>query len=264
MRPQGQITRGKTAHNRLRHADNFLLHHCPTLITRRDGAFRQALWVDLGYGATPVTTLESAERLRRLNPHLPVLGVEIDPQRVAAAQTYQDELTQFRLGGFNLPLQTDETVRLIRAFNVLRQYDENTVQNAYATLATYLLPDGLVFEGTSDPFGRIWVAHLLRRVAGVEGLKPEALVFGFRWHGVFNPADFQSILPKNLIHQVQVGEPIYAFFQAWKQAAQATRAVSVWGQRQWFVAAAQHLAQQGYAIYPQPRYLRQGWLLLKQ
>jgi len=263
MRYQGHITRGKTAHNRLRHTDNFLLQHYPHLMARRDGAFRQAFWVDLGYGATPVTTLESAARFRRINPHLPVLGVEIDPERVVVAQPYQNKLTQFRLGGFNLPLQTGETVRLIRAFNVLRQYNEAAVQTAYATLFPYLLPGGVLFEGTSDPFGRIWVANLLRRIAGADSLQHEALVFGFRWHSGFDPSEFQTILPKNLIHHMQAGEPIYNFFQAWKRAAQETRALSVWGQRQWFVATAQHLAQQGYAVYLHRRYLRLGWLLVR-
>lgn len=47
--------------------------------------FDRAFFVDLGYGATPATTLESLVRLRCVNPTLPVLGVEIDPTRVAAA-----------------------------------------------------------------------------------------------------------------------------------------------------------------------------------
>ncbi len=89
------------------------------------GLYDRALFVDVGYGAEPFTTLESAARLRTVNPVLPVLGVEIDGERVAAALPYADAHTHFRLGGFNLPLQPDEHVRLIRAFNVLRQYEEN-------------------------------------------------------------------------------------------------------------------------------------------
>ena len=71
-----------------------------------------------------MTTLQSAARLREVNPELPVLGVEIDPERVEAAQRYADERTFFRLGGFNLPLGTwpdgtSETVRLpVEAWNL--------------------------------------------------------------------------------------------------------------------------------------------------
>src|SRR5512134_1675307 len=162
-KPEGQSTRGKTAANRLRRVDNFLLLYAPSLLTRTDGPFARALFVDLGYGFDPRTTLESAARFRRLNPHLPILGVEIDPQRVEAAQPFADEITQFRLGGFNLPLQAGESVRLIRAFNVLRQYEEAEFGPAYQRLAEYVLPGGLMLEGTSNPFGSIWCANVIRK-----------------------------------------------------------------------------------------------------
>ena len=87
-RPQGQPTRGKTAPNRLRRVDNFVTQYDPALIRRRDGDFADACFVDLGYGFDPTTTLESATRLRRLNADLPILGVEIDPDRVTAAQPF--------------------------------------------------------------------------------------------------------------------------------------------------------------------------------
>src|SRR5215208_13805 len=116
-KPEGQPTRGKTASNRLRRVDNFILLYEPTLLTRTDGSFAHALFVDLGYGFDPRTTLESAARFRRLNPDLPILGVEIEKERVETALPYADEKTFFRLGGFNLPITTGEYVRLIRAFN---------------------------------------------------------------------------------------------------------------------------------------------------
>jgi tRNA G46 methylase TrmB len=123
-KPVGQPTRGKTASNRLRRVDNFILLYEPSLLTRTDGLFADSVFVDLGYGFDARTTLESASRFRRLNPDLRVLGVEIDKDRVEAALPYADEKTIFRLGGFNLPLQESEHVRLIRAFNVWRQYEE--------------------------------------------------------------------------------------------------------------------------------------------
>ena len=101
-RPEGQPTRGKTApRNRLRRVDTFLLLYDSALVRRQEPA---RLSHGLGYGAEPFTTLESADRLRVINPDLPVLGAEIDPERVARAAPYADEQTGFRLGGFNLPL----------------------------------------------------------------------------------------------------------------------------------------------------------------
>src|ERR1041385_855323 len=107
-KPEGQPTRGKTASNRLRRVDNFILLYEPSLLTRTNGLFTRALFVDLGYGFDPRTTLESAARFRRLNPDLPILGVEIDKERVEAALHYTDEKAFFRLGGFNLALKEGE------------------------------------------------------------------------------------------------------------------------------------------------------------
>jgi hypothetical protein len=271
-KPEGQATRGKTAGNRLRRVDNFLLAYDPGLLRRADGLFAKALYVDLGFGADPVTTLESAERLRRLNPGLPVLGVEIDPARVAQAQPFADAHTFFRLGGFNLPLQTwpngrPERVRLIRAFNVLRQYDEAEVAPTYARLAEFVLPGGLLIEGTSTPFGRLWVANLLRRTTAPpspHAWQAEALVFSLNFRADFEPGAFQAVLPKNYIHRVVPGQPIYDFFQAWKQAALETRPLKVWGRRQWFAAAAKNLATRGYAINLRRKWLAKGYLIWEQ
>ncbi|MGQ9849870.1 MAG: methylase [Aggregatilineaceae bacterium] len=260
-RPQGQPTRGKTARNRLRRVDNFLLIYAETLLRRTDGPLARAFFVDLGYGAEPFTTLESAARLRRVNPRLPVLGVEIDPERVARAQPYADELTQFRLGGFDLPLQPGETVRLIRAFNVLRQYEEREVRGAWLTMGWHLLPEGLLVEGTSDPHGRIWVTNLLRRMP--EGLRYEGLLFGTNFRAGFAPELFQPVLPKNCIHRVIPGERINDFMTAWKNAARQTIAYRTWGPRQWFAASARWLAEEGWPVDTRRRLLYQGYLLWK-
>ncbi len=258
-KPEGQPTRGKTAANRLRRVDNFLLLYDLPLLKRQDGDFARGLFVDLGYGAEPTTTLEAAGRFRRVNPCLPVLGVEIDPERVAASQPFARPDIAFRLGGFNLPLQPGETVRLIRAFNVLRQYAEADFGPACDRLAGYLLPDGLMIEGTSDPFGRLWAANLVRK--GRQDWDFEALVFSTNFRLEFDPADFQAVLPKNHIHHVVPGQVIYAFFEAWKRAAAETSSIQVYGTRQWFVAAAQNLAGRGYRINLQKKWLARGWLI---
>lgn len=258
-KPEGLPTRGKTASNRLRRVDNFLLLYEPALLRRTDGFYAKALFVDLGYGFDARTTLESASRFRRLNPDLKILGVEIDKERVENALPFADEKTFFRLGGFNLPLQKGEHVRLIRAFNVLRQYEEKDFAPAYERLAEYVLPGGLMIEGTSTPSGSLWAANLVRK--GEIDWRFEALVFSTNFRQGFEVEEFQTILPKNLIHRVTPGEPIFDFFEAWKAAAAETSAMKTYGARQWFSAAAERLTERGYAVLAQRKWLNRGFLI---
>ena len=287
-KPVGQPTRGKTASNRLRRVDNFILLYESALLTRTDGLFVGSMFVDLGYGFDARTTLESALRFRRVNPDLKILGVEIEKERVEVALPFADDKTFFRLGGFNLPLKTGEHVRLIRAFNVLRQYEEKDFAPACERLAQYVLPDGLMIEGTSNPFGSIWCANVVRRVGnvalseaksrGYEKLKTlrsfgdslrvtntdwkfEALVFSTNLRLGFDVEEFQTILPKNLIHHVVQDEPIYDFFEAWKLSAKETIALKTYGAKQWFVASAEALAQKGYRINLQKKFLSKGYMI---
>jgi len=258
----GSATRGKTAANRLRRVDALIALLEEPLLRRSDGEFARAFFVDLGFGAEPTTTLESATRLRRIRPDLRVLGVEIDPERVAAAKPFEDALTLFRLGGFNLPLEAGESVRLIRAFNVLRQYDEQEVLEAHRLLGETLLPGGLLVEGTSEPHGRHWVAHLLRR-GETPALRMEGLVFGTSFRAGFDPAAFQPVLPKSLIHRVVPGEPIHAFFEDWKRAARDTVGMSSQGAKRWFIAAADRLSEAGWKLDLRRRLVERGYLLLR-
>ena len=264
-RCEGMVTRGKTARNRLRGSDHFLLHYDPALLSRAGGAFDGALCVDLGYGAEPHTTLEWAERLRDHVPGLPVLGVEIDPERVARARPHADEAPHFRLGGFNLPLESGERVRLIRAFNVLRQYGEEAVAPAWDRLCEQLVPGGLLVDGTSCPLGRTWSACLVRRTDDdAEPWCLEALVLGANLRRGFDPELFQTRLPKAFIHRMLPGEAVHEFIEGWKRAAQETRSLAVWGTRQWFAAAAAHLAGQGHDVELRARWLKQGWLVWRR
>ena len=280
-KPEGLPTRGKTASNRLRRVDNFILLYEPSLLTRIDNRFSHSMFVDLGYGFDARTTLESAERFRRVNPNLKILGVEIDKERVEAALPFADDKTFFRLGGFNLPLKEGEHVRLIRAFNVLRQYEEKDFAPAYERLAEYVLPGGLMIEGTSNPYGSIWCANVARQVEdsnpvvdvrnpekrigelGIRDWRLEALVFSTNFRLGFEPEEFQTILPKNLIHRVVKGEPIFDFFEAWKKSAAETSATRTYGDKQWFIATAERLAERGYEIAVQRKWLTRGFLIWK-
>lgn len=265
--PLGQPTRGKTTQNRLRRVDTFFMLYDGSLLRQTDGPFANAYFVDLGFGAEPITTLESARYFRRVNAALPVLGVEIDPARVAAALPYADELTRFRRGGFDLPLEMtregrQERARAIRAFNVLRQYDEAAVNTAYAELAYHALPGALLVEGTSDPLGRAWVANVLRRDPTAPVWQAEALVFSTNFRADIEPASFQPVLPKNYIHRMRPGEPIYALMEAWKAAARRTLPALVLSRRHWFAAGARALATAGFRVDTRRRWLRRGFLLV--
>lgn len=242
--------------------DIFTLLYAPNLLSQPVPGAARAFFVDLGYGAEAFTTLESAERFRGLNPGLDVLGVEIDKERVAAALPFAGPHTHFRLGGFNLPLEDGETVRVLRAFNVLRQYDEAQVAAAHAEMGRRLMPGGLILEGTSDPFGRVWVSNLLRKLPE-GGLALEGLVFGtnFRWG--FEPGIFQPVLPKNFIHRMLPGEPIFHFMEDWKAAAARAAAFKAFGLRQWFAASARELAGHGLTIETRTKFLDKGFLVWK-
>ena len=260
-KPQGHQTRGKTARNRLRRSDIFMLLTEGSLIRMPDSPETRSFYVDLGYGFEPFTTLESAERLRVQNPNLPVLGVEIDPERVAAGKPFEDDQTFFRLGGFNLPLKENESVRLIRAFNVLRQYDETEWMEPIQQLGNQLIPGGMLMEGTSNPTGSVWTANIIRRsVIPPHPVIREGFLFSTNFHMGFEPDLFQPVLTKNYIHHMVAGEEICEFMERWKAACRNQAPMRSFGLRSLFCAAANELRISGYHIDLRPQLLRRGYL----
>jgi len=91
----------------------------------------------------------------------------------------------------------------------------------------------------------------------------EALVFSTNFRMGFDVEEFQTILPKNLIHHVLPGEPIYSFFEAWKQSAAEASALKPYGPRPWFIAGAERLAGRWYGIASQHKWLTKGFLIWK-
>ncbi len=207
----GRITRGTTGTNRLRRADRWLSRHS------RFRALAAPLVVDLGFGATAHTTLELADRLAAVNPDVRVVGIEIDPDRVAAAQHSATDRVAFLRGGFEIPLPHGERADLIRAFNVLRQYEEHEVTGAWQTVCSRLSPNGLFIDGTCDEIGRVatWVALT------PDG--PDSFTIALRLAGLDQPSIAAERLVKALIHRNVDGEPIYRFLseldRAWAVAA---------------------------------------------
>jgi hypothetical protein len=217
-------TRGRTARGRLRALDAYLCRFERELLERREGPWARAVFADVGFGEQPWTTLESAAAFRALNPELTVVGVELEPERAEAAATAHAEArTHFRQGGFALPLGPDEPARLVRAMNLLRQGPPERVPEVHRTLAHFLLPSGLLVEGSADTSGAVLVAHLLRRTPQAESPVREALLFHTDFSRGFAPLLLRDWLPRDLRRRVRPGEPIHAFFAAWEDAWRKAR-----------------------------------------
>ncbi|MEE1786806.1 class I SAM-dependent methyltransferase [Streptomyces sp. SP17BM10] len=227
-RPVGTVTRGTTNTNRLRRMDRWIAHALGSALRSAD---RPPVAVDLGYGAAPWTAVELAGRLRAVRPDVRVVGIEIEPERVAAALPYADPpLLTFRRGGFEVPLDGGAPAQLIRAANVLRQYDESAVAAVWERLCARLAPDGLLVEGTCDEIGRrhVWVA------LGPEG--PRTVTFAARLGGLERPSDLAERLPKALIHHNVPGRPVHRFLADFDRAWAAAAPYGAFGARQRWVA----------------------------
>ena len=223
----GQVTRGTTNTNRLRRVDRWIARH-PVLRRTAD-----PFVVDLGYGASGVTAFELESRLRRVRPDVEVLGLEIEPDRVARARAQLAEVREgrgvfapdanvsFARGGFEVPTPDGRRPAVIRAFNVLRQYDESEVAGAWARMCGRLRPDGVLVEGTCDELGRIstWIE------VGPDAV-PRSLTISLRLAGLDSPAVAAERLPKALIHRNVPGERVHTALTAleteWLRAAPAS------------------------------------------
>jgi hypothetical protein len=248
-RPVGNITRGTTNPNRLRRVDRWLVGPQAFRLRR---AVDSPVVVDLGYGASPVTTLELHDRLRKVRPDTRVVGIEIDPARVRAAKALEREGLSFRLGGFELPLEAGLRPTLVRAFNVLRQYDESEVPAAWETVCLRLAPGGLLVDGTCDELGRrcTWVA--------VDATGPLSLSLSMRLADVQRPSDIAERLPKSLIHRNVPGEPVHAWLSALDDAWARQAPHAAYGVRQRFLACAGSLREQGWPLLDGPSRWRLG------
>ncbi|MFI0241953.1 class I SAM-dependent methyltransferase [Streptomyces sp. NPDC016845] len=249
-RPVGTVTRGTTNPNRLRRMDRWIA-------ATHGAALRRAadpVAVDLGYGAAPWTAVELLARLRETAPHARVVGIEIEPARVAAARPYEREGLTFRHGGFELPLAAPPV--LIRAANVLRQYDEEQVAGVWERLCGRLAPGGLLVEGTCDEIGRrhVWVA------LGPEG--PRTVTFATRLGSLHTPSDLAERLPKALIHRNVPGEPVHAFLRDFDRAWAAAAPYASYGARQRWIRTARALSD-AWPVVDGPRRWRQGELTVK-
>ncbi|MBG0717501.1 class I SAM-dependent methyltransferase [Microbacterium sp. 2C] len=254
----GQITRGTTNTNRLRRVDRWIARH--PVLRRTD----DPLVVDLGYGASGVTAFELEARLRRARPDVEVVGLEIDPARVARAEAQLVEVragrtpfaadahVSFARGGFEVPLAAQPASRrpaVIRAFNVLRQYDEGDVAAAWARMAARLQPGGMLVEGTCDELGRVctWIE------VGADAA-PRSLTLSLRLTGLDSPTIAAERLPKALIHRNVPGERVHAFLEALDAEWVRAVASAPFGAEQRWRTALQALADAGWPVQGRARW----------
>lgn len=221
MRPEGEITRGTTNPSRLRRVDRWITQALRPVLRGNE----RPLVIDLGYGASPITTLELYRRVRAVAPDAEVTGLEIDPARVTWARQGLSQLRDkgdelpgldFARGGFELPTRKRPTV--VRAFNVLRQYNEEQAWAAWTRIREGLAEGGVLVEGTCDEIGRraVWVTLPKH---GTKAL----VTFSTRLASLERPSDLAERLPKTLIHRNVPGEPVHRFLKdldrAWDKAA---------------------------------------------
>jgi len=234
--PIGSITRGTTGTNRLRRVDRWIAQ-LP--------AFRRSehpLVVDLGFGASATTTLELQQRLSRVRPDVEVLGLEIDPARVKLAAQSERAGLSFRLGGFEVPIAGGRGATIIRAFNVLRQYDEGAVPDAWHRMTSRLDPGGLLVEGTCNEVGRVasWV--------DVAASGPRTFTISLRLADLQLPSIVAERLPKVLIHRNVPGERIHQFLLDLDRQWQVHAPLSVYGPSQRWIAVAAGMRDLGWPV----------------
>ncbi|GAA3003895.1 class I SAM-dependent methyltransferase [Actinokineospora diospyrosa] len=250
-RALGVATRGTTNPNRLRRIDRWMAG-TPAVQSALDSP--DPLVVDLGYGATPVTTLELATRLRAAHPGVRVLGLEIDPERVAAAKPMAEPpWLDFRRGGFEL---AGARPVLLRAFNVLRQYTEAESWQSWETMLARLAPGGLLVEGTCDEIGRrcSWV------LLDADG--PKTFTLACLPADLERPSDLAERLPKALIHRNVPGEPVFDLLRALDACWATAAPFAPFGPRARWVEAVRLLAGEGWPVLDNRRRWRLGEVTL--
>ena len=236
---EGRVTRGTTGTNRLRRIDRWIAT-LPVLRTAAD-----PLVVDLGYGASATTTLELYDRLAKVRPEVEVVGIEIEPSRVALAAASSKRGVSFRLGGFEIP---GRKPAVIRALNVLRQYDEHEVVENWARMTRRLQPGGVLVEGTCNELGRVcsWVA--------ITSDGPQSLTISLRLADLERPSIVAERLPKVLIHRNVPGERIHAFIEQLDRQWQYNAALGAFGPSQRWIAVAKAMRQNWPVLGTQARW----------
>lgn len=247
-KPFGNATRGTTNPNRLRRVDRWLAGPQAWRLRGEN----HPLVIDLGYGGAPTTAVELYSRIHAVCPSAHVTGIEIEPERVRIAKPLEHEGLDFCVGGFEIPVPGRPS--MVRAFNVLRQYDEADVQLIWLTVCSRLAPHGIFVDGTCDEIGRrsTWVA--------LDGTGPMSLTISLRFGGFTLPSDIAERLPKALIHHNMPGEKIHDFLQALDKYWLAGAPLAPFGNRQRWLSMCQRMYDAGWPVVRSPSRWRLGEL----
>lgn len=245
---EGRVTRGTTGTNRLRRVDRWIAA-LPVLRATTD-----PLVVDLGYGASATTPLELHSRLTRARSDVEVVGIEIDPERVRLASLSARAGLSFRLGGFEVPLPGNRRPCVIRALNVLRQYEEPEVPAAWQRMVARLQPGGVLVEGTCNEVGRVcsWT--------DVTADGPQTLTISLRLAELERPSVVAERLPKALIHRNVPGERVHDYLLALDRQWRVHAPLSVYGPSQRWIAVAESMQAEGWPVHGNRRRWRLGEL----
>jgi hypothetical protein len=164
----------------------------------------------------------------------------------------------FMLGGFETPLPAGvASADVIRAFNVLRQYDESEVAAAWAQMQGRLSPDGLLIEGTCDEIGRLssWVT------LGCQA--PKTFTISLHLGTLETPSQVAERLPKALIHRNIAGEKIHDYLLALDRAWAKNAPLSSFGAVQRWLATCEDVAQLGWPVLVNRKRWRLGELTVE-
>jgi hypothetical protein len=239
-KPAGRITRGTTGTNRLRRVDRWIAA-LPVLRAAAD-----PLVVDLGYGASATTSNELRTRLAAVRPDVELNGIEIDPERVRLATLAALPGVSFRLGGFEVPTDDGRRPAVIRALNVLRQYDEAEVADAWARMTARLAPGGQLVEGTCSELGRVasWVT--------LDADGPHTFTISLRLAGLEAPSIVAERLPKALIHRNVPGERVHKLLLELDRAWATHAPLGVYGPVQRWQASVASVRDAGWPVLDRP------------
>ncbi len=206
-----------------------------------------------------MTAVELLSRLSKVNHQTHVVGIEIERERVERGLALATEHLHFIHGGFEtpLPLELAERATIIRAFNVLRQYDESDVAAAWATMQSRLTDDGLLVEGTCDEIGRLasWVT--------LDRNRPLSLTISLRLSGLDLPSKVAERLPKALIHHNLAGERIHDFLNAVDAAWRSNAGLGAFGAAQRWVASCNQLLDAGWPLIGDKKRWKLGELTIE-
>jgi hypothetical protein len=146
------------------------------------------------------------------------------------------------LGGFETPLPGGRRAAVIRAFNVLRQYDEAEVQGSWDLMLARLQPGGALIEGTCNELGRV-ASWIELTAAG-----PQSLTISLRLSDLERPSVVAERLPKALIHRNVPGERIHDLLLDLDRAWQHNASLSVYGATQRWITSVDALETSGWSV----------------